>query len=841
LTAQGRFPDALRAYELMRHVAERIGDRAGMASALLGIGTIHGRQGNYREAAAALHESLAIEEDLHDEVGAESALNNLGIVSRLQGEYEKAIDYYNRALALAERMSSSRAVAFVLNNIGGVHLMRGNYRDALHYYQESLAIKEKNQTGEVSLDISSTLNNISTVYERIGDFDLALEYLQRSEDVYRRLGKPVASEILVDLGRLSADRRQYDLAVAYYERALAAYEAAGTQAQMASTLTYLGSVRRALGDIDGAMKDFQRSLAISERINDRYQVADTLIEMSGASLMQRDPSTALESVKRAVRLARQTALREILWRALVAEGEVHDGFGDKNAAEKSYSEAVDLIEELRSEAAGGSQERQEFFEGRLAAFENLTGLLAAEHREAEALAMAERAKARVMLEVLRDGRADFTLLTPDERERQRQLERNLTVAHARVEAARAKQPPNENTLGSLRESWLQARAAEAEFRTILYEKYPALRLSRGDATPGSLQDAEAIVRDTATALIEFTVTPHTTYLFVVTRDAARVASLATFKITIEEEELRKQAAQLRQQLASRDFDFEQTARHLYQQLFGSAQARLNGKTHLIIVPDGPLWEIPFQALEPRSKHYLIEDAAVSIAPSIAVLRETRAKREQVARSEVPRLVAVGDPTSANLPEAAGQVQRLKELYGPGRSEILTGGAASEERFISLAGNANVLHVATHGVLDDKSPMYSFLSMARHSDSDAARDGRLEGWEIMKLNLHADVVVLAGCETGRGRIGAGEGVIGLAWAFFLAGSPRTVVSLWNVEAESTTDLMVAFHKQLRVGLTKTPEHPAVAESLRGASLSLLRDSRFRHPFYWAAFSVIGDGS
>jgi CHAT domain-containing protein len=112
---------------------------------------------------------------------------------------------------------------------------------------------------------------------------------------------------------------------------------------------------------------------------------------------------------------------------------------------------------------------------------------------------------------------------------------------------------------------------------------------------------------------------------------------------------------------------------------------------------------------------------------------------------------------------------------------------------------------------------------------------------MKLNLHADVTVLASCETARGRIGAGEGVIGLAWAFFLAGSPRTVVSLWKVDAESTTDLMLAFHRQLRTGLTRTPGHPGAAAGLRAASLSLMRDPRYRHPFYWAGFLVIGDGS
>jgi len=112
---------------------------------------------------------------------------------------------------------------------------------------------------------------------------------------------------------------------------------------------------------------------------------------------------------------------------------------------------------------------------------------------------------------------------------------------------------------------------------------------------------------------------------------------------------------------------------------------------------------------------------------------------------------------------------------------------------------------------------------------------------MKLDLRPAITVLAACETARGRIGGGEGVIGLSWAFFLAGSPRTVVSLWNVDAASTTDLMVAFHRRVRAHLVQQHGRPAAAASLRAAALLLLQDPKYRHPFYWAGFVVLGDGS
>src|SRR5262249_21662636 len=104
----------------------------------------------------------------------------------------------------------------------------------------------------------------------------------------------------------------------------------------------------------------------------------------------------------------------------------------------------------------------------------------------------------------------------------------------------------------------------------------------------------------------------------------------------------------------------------------------------------------------------------------------------------------------------------------------------------------------------------------------------------------DLVVLSACETARGRVGAGEGVIGLTWALFVAGCPRTVVSQWKVESASTTELMVEFHRQIKLRMQRVNASFGAAEALRTAALKLLRSERYRHPFYWAGFVVVGNG-
>ena len=179
------------------------------------------------------------------------------------------------------------------------------------------------------------------------------------------------------------------------------------------------------------------------------------------------------------------------------------------------------------------------------------------------------------------------------------------------------------------------------------------------------------------------------------------------------------------------------------------------------------------------------------------------------------------------------MKALERLYGAAHSKVYIGADAREDRVKSEASRARILHFATHGILNNASPMYSHLALA---EGGAGEDGLLEAWELMQLDLQADLAVLSACETARGRIGAGEGVIGFSWAMFIAGVPSIVVSQWKVESAGTRELMVNFHRSLisKAKLTKT-------EALREAALKLMKKTETSHPFYWAGFVLVGDGS
>ena len=253
---------------------------------------------------------------------------------------------------------------------------------------------------------------------------------------------------------------------------------------------------------------------------------------------------------------------------------------------------------------------------------------------------------------------------------------------------------------------------------------------------------------------------------------------------------------------------------------------------------------------------LIEDHALSYAPSLSVLAQMSKTTKEAADPAVPTkpppgLLAFGNPALSTgtvklatalhrdekllpLPDAEIEVKALARVYPAGTSRVFVGADAQEAVAKAEMQRYRILHFATHGLLDNHNPMYSHIVLSQ-ADPGKDEDGLLEAWEIMETNLKAEIAILSACETARGGTSAGEGVIGMSWALWVAGCPTTVASQWKVDSASTSDLMIEFHRNLM-------SRPASgkAEALRRAALKLLHSEKYRSPFYWAGFILMGDG-
>jgi CHAT domain-containing protein len=895
---KGDFAQAQKIAQLAVRVAEKIGDRAGLGSALCDLGSIYTRQNRATEAMDYLQKSLAIFEEVGDkkqkaralqaigvaygsqrrfeqsleyhdkslalgkEVGDRnlmaSALNGLGLAHSSLGRYELGLELYQKSRALSEELNDKATLELTLNNIATHYISQGRYAEALDYLQRSLKIKEEMGSLGDKRSLAYRLQNIGLIYRHQGNLDQALAYARRSLKILEELDDKFGiANLQNNIGVIYKSHGLYEQALEWFQKSLQGQEAIKAAGGVARSLNNIGDTYRLQGRLAEALEPLRKSLRLREESNDRGGVSLTLNNLARLYQDQGKYKEMLEVSRRAASLAEEINGPEELWSAQERIGRALRALGQPAEARQSFLAAIAAIEALRRDVAGGGQQQQSFLENRLSPWLGLIALLVSQQEYAEALTFAEQSKARVLLDALQAGRASLRdSLSQQERQAEEQQRLRLVSLNSQLSGELRRDKPDSSRAAELKASVEKARLEYEDFQTSLYVAHPELRARRGEAPIIKAQELTALLPDASSALLEYVVDDDQTYLFVITKAEEKAESEARVCILpIKRIELAKQIESFRGQLAGRDLSFRASAAKLYELLLKPAEAQLRGKTNLIISPDDTLWDLPFQALMTGANRFMIEDAAIAYTPSLTALREmTRRRKSQSADAGSATLLALGNPLVGKdtvnraaltlrdekldaLPEAEQEVKALRRLYGVSRSKVYIGAEAREDRVKIEAGQARILHFAAHGMLNNASPMYSHLALAQGG---AGEDGLLEAWELMQLDLKAELVVLSACETARGRISAGEGMIGFSWAMFIAGAPSIVVSQWKVESASTRDLMVNFHR----GLISQPgagrAKPTKTEALRQAALKLMKNPETRHPFYWAGFVLVGDG-
>ena len=787
-------------------------------------------KGNDEQAAMILNIVLTLGKRVNSVLGIANATVGLGDVYMAQGDSLKAAENYQQVMKLAEKLDSKEGVAALSVKLGNIHYYQGNFAQAMEYYQRSAKLYEKLGS---TYEIAYPLLSIGNAYFAQNNYSQALEYYQRSLKIYQQIFDKAGTAYLLNrIADVYAAQDRYSQAIDFYERSLRLQEEFGSKPMTALSLNGIANVRYKEGNY----------------------------------------AESIKLASRATELAGEGNAPEVLWKTLTALGQAYRALKDEEKAQGAFTGAITVLEKLRGHLVGNEREQQLFFENKTVPYVAMVELLVSQNKFAEAFHYAELAKGRMLLDVLRNGRADITrTMTDEERAHEKQLNARMTVLSAQLRKESSLPQPNKVRLGGLDDELQAARLEYERYETLIYAAHPELKLNRGAGEPITIAESSSLIPDGETTLLEYVVAPETTYLFVLTKNTAEEnrsgIDAKVYSIAISATELSNRVQEFRRQLAGNSLAFKDHSRQLYDLLLKPAQKELAGKATVCIVPAGGLWELPFQALLSGSDKYVLEEHAVSYAPSLSVLLEMKKKdagrrlahgantvsagaTKEAGPHSAPSLLAMGNPTLkasfisraksndrslsfGELPDAEREVKTLRDIYGAQNSTILTGGAAREDTFKADASRYPVLHFATHGLLDDNNPLYSRLLLA---SSNADDDGLLEAREIMKLNLNADLAVLSACQTARGQIGAGEGLIGMSWAFFIAGASTTVVSQWKVDSASTSRLMVDFHRYLQSPDKKVSK----AEALRQAALKLMANPKYRHPFFWSGFVVVGNG-
>jgi CHAT domain-containing protein len=885
-------------YNIAIQVAAQLRDPKLLAATYYNIGRTYSGLNKFRDAIESYEKSKAYFEQAGQSTGLANVLADLGALYLIQEDYAKAREYSERSIISANSVETAStndisadapARARALLTLGEMDSHDGNQAEALQKLQDSLALYRRlsRQSPYYDYYVAGTYGAIGRVYPDLGDYSQALSYLSKGLEIAkaRSYGNLLLS-FRNDIGVVYLEQEDYEQAKAQFNEGLKICESEKNQKEQARLLLNLGVVEQRKGNYEEALRFFKLGLQTAEAIaSPDFQVAGW--EGIGVVLTaRRDFSNATEALDKGLTIAKKmndkTRQTELLWRmaqthyqigdygeaGTLAERAVAMGqanhlakltslakttLGESYAAQKKFDlaiptlkEAVEQIETQRNLVAGQEEELQLFFENKVASYDDLVDLLIQQGKPFEALVYAERAKGRVLLDVLRGAKPDLAkVLTPSEKAETQRLNRRISQINDTIRKQDTAEPSSLNSL------YTQLDAARVEYRSFqdaLYVTHPNLRIRSGQTASLSTADLNGLAADGDTAYLEYVAAKDGVSLFVLSKNKSNGApEVKVYNIAIKPEDLNRRVDEFHDALAEQRLAYTTSARELYTLLIAPAEQQLRNVSTICIVPDNFLWNVPFQALMMPNDHFLVEDHAVYYAPSLSVLREMNRKKATSEKTD-SSLIAFGNPMIGKdeqrnadlcpLPEAEQEVNSVAKSFGrPKDSKVFIGREASEKSFKTLAPNYSVIHLATHGVIDNRQPLYSHLMLTKTED-DPDNDGRLEARRIMDMNLHADLAVLSACETANGRISPGEGVMGVSWAFFIAGTRSMLVSQWKVNSASTSELMINFYQNLE---SKGGRFDArQARALRQGVLGLLKDNRYHHPFYWAGFVLVGKG-
>lgn len=876
-----------------------------------------------------------------------------------RGKADQALPLLETALRLATEANHPREMAAAHDTLGDLYVRQGQYETALTHYQKAREGFQAAAVQETPLKrvvgIGDSAYNSDLMLAKVGDTNLRMSKLEaaagsfnqmqvqqpdtsalgqtkqakKSFGAFSRLknigsGPPSLSTATDVAGAVNAIQQTFEL---YRQAILYSTHELG-----------LGRVDFQTEQLDSAKKHFDNALvALSGNLPGIGNLGQTRrfrtmarTSLGDVALKQGRAKDALKLYTDAVNGAKADQRLDLTWPAQRGVGRAKllaaDAERDPQRKLKgmddalvSYRDALQTIETIRQGSVRADEARTTFLATTENVYDEAASALAAMallatpkpdaplegpalNYAAEAFRITEQGRARSLLDMLSESRAEITGGVPPEllQQKRANLERQQEIAEQLTGVSPTAQAPDK-AVADVEAELAQLETAYESLENQIKAADPRYASLTG-AQPLALADVQQQVLDDDTVLLEYGLGTTQSYLWAVTNKSVSLYQLPPRAA------LDKQASDLRDQIVptsarrsltelSRGLTderglgvsnnssgvgnaagFATAASALYQSAVAPA-AKVIGAKRLLVVADGALNYIPFEALisapggtDFAALPYMVLTNEFVYAPSASVVASIRQQR-QSATAGGRGLLIVADPVfNADDPRAknpaAGGAQdasiasAVADVSGTPveakfRLARLTGTRAEAQQIAQLArtaglapdvwldldaneanvktrdiGNYRVLHVATHGLLNTERPQFTGVVLSLVGNREG--DGFLRTDEIFNLKLGAPLVMLSACETGLGKEKRGEGVIGLTRAFMYAGAPAVGVSLWSVSDRSTADLMTDFYKRY---LGKQPLTSAAA--LRAAQQQMIAGKRNAAPFFWAPFVLVGD--
>lgn len=857
----GNYEQALDRFSRAAELAARLGDSRLQGAVLNNISLVHDERGEYAASLDNYRQALALFDAADFPRARGDTLGNIGGVHLLLGQYSKALDYYRQALVISETLGSVTAMSQDHGNIGLCHLGLGDTYQALLHLDRAIALAE--QAGSQQ-DVAFWTRGKANALIRQGRLDQGLELHRKAVERYQALGArseaaeamhdlgwlylavgdsvsagqwfddslSLAGEIglergvtqnLLALGDLQLRRQAYTEAITSYVRAVQRARDAGEQSLAASGLLRLSAIHEAQAQYDVAALEAQEALEIAGSIASPWATVEALQQLGDIDRLRGALDTSLAHYRAAESAQPELPDPELSWRIHHGAGLVLAEKGELAQAVAELKRAVDYIEGVRDRL-----EEQRFRTGYVQdknhVYADLVRLQMRAGAKADAFSTAERLRTRSYNDLFDKGTPVPLSVTEQQQivelqERIRQLRRVLNQESSL--------PGNQQRQAAVSVFNAELLAAERQYQALIDT---AIRRANPDQSV-DIPIHESVSERLAAGevLIEYFVTDLESLIFVVGPEGLQVVASQ-----FGQGDLRSRVELLRDLLRRPDSDrWQRPAASLAAALIEPLRTTgvLAGAHHLYLVPHDILNYLPFAVLPGRDRERpLVADYTLAYLPTAtALLGDHETVRGQNS------LLAMA-PGRSRLRYAQTEASSVFELFGA-ESRLLVGEAATESMFKRVAGQYDLLHLATHGYFNKFTPLLSGLEL----EADADNDGLLELHEIISLDLHADLVTLSACETGLGsghfaEVPPGDDFVGLTRAFLAAGSGAVMATLWEVDDASTANLMQQFYSRLRASMST--EKLAGANALAAAQRSMRATQNYKHPYYWAPFVLVG---
>jgi CHAT domain-containing protein len=777
-------------------------------------------------------------------VAATEAYSRASTLANHSGQLEKSIAYGEKALETAEKLKGVVPVPGCngCDRLPGLKILAStslaNAYKSVRSFAKARGLIERGLeiVEEIPPNTQSRVASEGNVYRGLG------EELMRSGEH----GKAVeALSVAVYLREDHLDRFRSNFFQSDGRGRSAQLES--LRINLVNILALLANAYLQAGQPEEALEQYQRAFSHIRDWKLTYPYRDRLyVGMGELYREQQNFPRALDSFNQALATAEKQQRPDAIISASTRIGDVLRHIGKSDEAIRRYQAAIQQIESTRSRLQS-EEYRQLYFEGTVDAYIGMMDALLLANKPEEAFNYSERARSRVLLDVL-GSKVQLSKVKSGLFEEEKVLNERIAGLKARLASEE-----EEASRESLQSELTQAERAYGAFLSKV-RKEDKEQASLMTVEPLGLKEVQELL-DPSTSLLEYFVTGKEVFAWVVERE-----KLQFQRVELPKEKLSGLVKTLRDSiftLGERE-KFNETSAVLYKQLIDPLLPHITGK-ELIIVPHDVLHYLPFHALVGSDGHYLIEKYPVYYLSSASLLQFVKEKKtaggEKVLAFGNPDL---GDPEK-NLEFAELEAKEVKATYP--ESSVYIRKEATEEKSKTLSASHDILHFATHAQLNEDDPLSSAVLLAKGGKE----DGRLEVREIFGMDLKANLVVLSGCDTGLGKLSTGDELVGLTRAFIYAGTPSVVASLWSVDDSSTAHLMASFYRNLKAMSKVEALRQAQLELIRGEGRSDMLARRgvggigklgettksesasqgpisisTSHPYFWAPFILVGDG-